>query len=188
MHPGHLTDCEIWVGDANRISSAGTAYNARRSARNRQGDEVASSRVSQKPDNETLKALNNNITDEFRANAGKIGGRFEGNELLLLTTKGAKSGEPRVAPLVAFRIDGRLLIVAGYGGADVNPAWVHNLRANPSAQVEIGAESSDVIARELPSAERDELFPKITALAPGFAEYQAKTTRVIPLFELQPVN
>lgn len=95
------------------------------------GDEEASSTVSQKPDNETLKALNKNITDEFRANAGKVGGRFEGNEVLLLTTKGAKSGEPRVAPLVVFRIDGKLLIVAGYGGADVNPGWVHNLRANP---------------------------------------------------------
>ena len=92
--------------------------------------------MTQKPETETLKALNNNITDEFRANAGRVGGRFEDNELLLLTTKGAKSGEPRVAPLVAFRIEGKLLIVAGYGGADVNPAWVHNLRANPRAHVQ----------------------------------------------------
>jgi deazaflavin-dependent oxidoreductase (nitroreductase family) len=87
-----------------------------------------------------------------------------------------------------LHIDGKLIIIGSFAGVDVNPAWVHNLRANPSVQVEIGTESSDVLARELPSAERDELFPKITALAPGFAEYQAKTTRVIPLFELQPVN
>ena len=68
----------------------------------------------------------------------------------------------------------------------VNPAWVHNLRARPQAHVEVGAESFDVIARELPSGEREALFPKLTAAAPGFAEYQSKTSRVIPLFELQP--
>ena len=143
--------------------------------------------MTQKPETETLKALNN-ITDEFRANAGKVGGRFEDNQLLLLTTNGAKSGQPRVAPLVAFRIDGKLLIVAGYGGADVNPAWVHNLRANPDAHIEVGTDSFDVTARELPSQERDELFEKVAAAAPGFAEYQAKTNRVIPLFELAPVQ
>ncbi len=66
-----------------------------------------------------------------------------------------------------------------------NPAWVHNLRANPAAHVELGTEAFDVTARELPSHERDELFGEITAAAPGFAEYQSKTSRVIPLFELQ---
>ncbi len=162
-------------------------YNGARSARNRQGDEVASSRVSQRPDTETLKALNNNITDEFRTNAGKVGGRFEGNELLLLTTKGAKSGEPRIAPLVVFRIDGKLLIVAGYGGADVNPAWVHNLRANPRARVEVATDSFDVVAHELDSSEREAIIPKINATVPAFAfaNYQSKTTRTIPIFELQ---
>ena len=65
---------------------------------------------------------------------------------------------------------------------------MHNLRANPAARVEIGNDSSDVTARELPSDERDELFAQITAAAPGFAEYQAKTTRVIPVFELQPAS
>jgi deazaflavin-dependent oxidoreductase (nitroreductase family) len=139
------------------------------------------------PDAETIKAFNKTITDEFRANDGKVGGQFEGADLLLLTTTGAKSGQPRVSPLAYFRIDGKLLILGSYAGADVNPAWVHNLRANPSARLEIGNESSDVTARELPITERDELFPKITAVAPGFAEYQAKTTRVIPVFELQPV-
>jgi deazaflavin-dependent oxidoreductase (nitroreductase family) len=139
------------------------------------------------PDAETIKAFNRTITDEFRANDGKVGGQFEGADLLLLTTTGAKSGQPRLSPLAYFRVDGKLLVIGSFAGADINPAWVHNLRANPSARVEIGNESSDVIARELPSAERGELFPKITAVAPGFAEYQAKTTRVIPVFELQPV-
>jgi deazaflavin-dependent oxidoreductase (nitroreductase family) len=140
------------------------------------------------PDAETIKAFNQSIVDEFRANDGKVGGQFEGANLLLLTTTGAKSGQPRVSPLAHFRIDDKLIIIGSFAGADVNPAWVHNLRANPSAHVEIGTESFDVTAHELPPAERDELFPKITAAAPGFAEYQSKTTRVIPLFELQPVN
>jgi len=139
----------------------------------------------QKPDTESIKAFNESITDEFRANNGKVGGQFAGADLLLLTTTGAKSGQPRVSPLAYFRIDGKLIIIGSFAGADVNPAWVHNLRADPSAHVEIGNESSDVTARELPSAERDELFARITAAAPGFAEYQAKTTRVIPVFELQ---
>ncbi len=140
------------------------------------------------PDTETINAFNKTIVDEFRANDGKVGGQFEGANLLLLTTTGAKSGQPRLSPLAYFRVDGKLIIIGSFAGADVNPGWVHNLRANPAAHVEIGTESSDVIARELPSAERDELFPKITAAAPGFAEYQAKTTRVLPVFELQPVN
>lgn len=143
--------------------------------------------VAEKLDPETLKALNADITDEFRANAGKVGGRFEGNELLLLTTTGAKSGEPRVAPLVAFRIDGKLLIVAGYGGADVNPAWVHNLRANPRAHVEATSGSFDVVARELDPSEREVVIPKINATKPAFAyaNYQSQTTRTIPIFELE---
>jgi len=143
--------------------------------------------VNQKPDPETLKAVNTNVADEFRANAGKVGGRFEGHELLLLTTTGGKSGEPRVAPLVAFRIDGKLLIVAGYGGADVNPAWVHNLRANPRAHVEVATDSFDVVAHELNSSEREAIIPKINATVPAFAfaNYQSKTKRTIPIFELQ---
>jgi deazaflavin-dependent oxidoreductase (nitroreductase family) len=140
------------------------------------------------PDAETIKSFNKTIADEFRANDGKVGGQFKGADLLLLNTTGAKSGEPRISPLAYFRIDGRLLIIGSFAGADVNPAWVHNLRANPSAHVEIGNDASDVTARELPSAERDELFGKITAAAPGFADYQAKTSRVIPVFELQPAS
>ncbi|WP_293002871.1 nitroreductase family deazaflavin-dependent oxidoreductase [Mycobacterium sp.] len=140
------------------------------------------------PDIESIKSFNQDIAEEFRANDGKVGGRFEGADLLLLTTTGAKSGQQRLSPLAYFRIDGKLVIIGSFAGADVNPAWVHNLRANPSAHIEVGNESSDVVARELPRDERDELFPKITAVASGFAEYQAKTSRVIPVFELQPVS
>ncbi|OBA79519.1 deazaflavin-dependent nitroreductase [Mycobacterium sp. 1164966.3] len=136
------------------------------------------------PDTGTLNAFNNNIIEEFRANNGKVGGQFVNANLLLLTTTGAKSGQKRISPLAYFRIDGKLIIIGSFAGADVNPAWVHNLRANPSAHIEVGSDGFDVTARELPSDERDELFEKVAAAAPGFAEYQSKTSRVIPLFEL----
>jgi deazaflavin-dependent oxidoreductase (nitroreductase family) len=140
----------------------------------------------QTPDIATLQAFNKNLVDEFRANAGKVTGQFANADLLLLTTTGAKSGERRVSPLAYFRIDAKLIIIGSFAGAPINPAWVHNLRANPQARVEIGTDAFDVTARELPVAEREELFPKVAAVAPGFAEYQSKTSRVIPLFELRP--
>ena len=136
------------------------------------------------PDANTLKAFNAGIVDEFRANGGAVGGQHQGAHLLLFTTTGAKSGKPRLTPLAYLRIDDKMLIVGAYAGANTDPAWVHNLRANPHVHIEVGTESFDVIARELPPAERDEVFPKITAAAPGVADYQAKTSRVIPLFEL----
>ncbi len=137
------------------------------------------------PDTETVKSFNTAIADEFRANAGKVGGQFEGADLLLLTTTGAKSGQQRVSPLAYFNIDGKLIIIGSYAGAPKDPAWVHNLRANPQAHIEVGTDAFDVTAHELPLAERDQLFDKVSAAAPGFAEYQSKTSRVIPLFELQ---
>jgi deazaflavin-dependent oxidoreductase (nitroreductase family) len=137
------------------------------------------------PDAETMKAFNKTIVDEFRANHGKVGGPFEGADLLLLTTKGAKTGQSRLVPLTYLRIDEKLILVGSLAGADVDPAWVHNLRANPQARIDIGTDSYDVVARELPHAERDATFPKVTAMAPTYAEYQAKTTRAIPLFEIQ---
>jgi deazaflavin-dependent oxidoreductase (nitroreductase family) len=137
------------------------------------------------PDAETMKAFNANIVDEFRTNGGKVGGPFEGGTLLLLTTTGAKSGQPRLAPLAYLTIDDKMIIIGSKAGADTNPDWVHNLRANPRAHIEVGTTDYDVFAHELTSAERDELYPKIVAAAPVFGEYQSKTSRVIPLFELQ---
>ncbi len=136
-------------------------------------------------DKSSLDAFNNAIIEEFRANAGVVGGPFEGATLLLLTTTGAKSGQPRLSPLACLTIDGKTIIVGSKAGADTNPHWVHNLRANPRAHVEVGTDAYDVIARELPADERDETYPKIVAIAPGFGDYQSKTDRVIPLFELQ---
>ncbi len=129
-------------------------------------------------------AFNAAIVDEFRANGGKVGGQFEGGNLLLLHTTGAKSGRPRMSPLAYLPVDGKILIVGSKAGAPTHPDWVHNLRANPAARIEIGEDEYDVVARELPDDEREATYPLITAVAPVFADYQAKTSRVIPLFEL----
>ena len=136
-------------------------------------------------DKAALDAFNNSIVEEFRSNAGKVSGQFEGVTLLLLTSTGAKSGEPRLNPLVYFAIGDRIVIVGAKAGSDTNPHWVHNLRANPRAHVEVGTEAYDVTARELPTEDRDAVFEKIVAAAPGFGEYQSQTNRVIPLFELE---
>ncbi|MFZ0833258.1 MAG: nitroreductase family deazaflavin-dependent oxidoreductase [Mycobacterium sp.] len=140
--------------------------------------------MSEKPNTHELKGFNAKIVEEFRANHGKVGGPFDGTTLLLLTTTGAKSGQPRLNPLAYLRVDGRMLIIGSYRGADVDPAWVHNLRANPRAHIEVGTDAYDVVARELPRKERDDAWEKIVAASPGFGEYQANTDRVIPLFEL----
>ncbi|WP_283633342.1 nitroreductase family deazaflavin-dependent oxidoreductase [Mycolicibacterium poriferae] len=136
------------------------------------------------PDGSALADFNQAIIDEFRANDGVVGGPFEGATLLLLHTTGAKSGQPRVSPLAYLTVDGKMIIIGSYAGAPKDPAWVHNLRAHPRARIEVGTDAYDVAVRELPAGERDATYPKVTEMAPAFAEYQAKTTRVIPLFEL----
>lgn len=135
--------------------------------------------MADKPDT----SMNAGIIEEFRANAGKAGPWERGN-LLLLHTTGAKSGKPRLNPVGCFRVGGKMLIVGSYAGADVNPPWVHNLRANPRVRIETGTESYEVIARELPRAERDAAYSEIAKAAPTFAEYETKTSRTIPVFEL----
>ncbi|MEZ0051237.1 deazaflavin-dependent oxidoreductase (nitroreductase family) [Mycobacterium sp. MAA66] len=136
------------------------------------------------PDAATMRAFNQTVIDEFRANGGKVSGPFEGQDLLLLTTRGAKTGLPRLVPLSYLTIDGVIILVGSLAGADIDPAWAHNLRANPRARVDLGNESYDVLVRELSRVERDATFPKVTAVEPIYAEYQAKTARAIPLFEL----
>lgn len=130
--------------------------------------------------------FNARIIDEFRNNGGQVGGQFEGFPLLLLTSKGAKSGTYRVNPVAYFDIDGVLYIVGSAAGRDQSPGWVFNLRAEPYATVEIGSDPPKaVVARELPRDERDRIYPLIVERAPGFGEYQHKTDRVIPVFELK---
>jgi deazaflavin-dependent oxidoreductase (nitroreductase family) len=132
---------------------------------------------------------NNSIIEEFRANGGKVGGPFEGATLLLLTTTGAKSGKPRVSPL-AYTTDGdRLLIIASKAGAPTNPDWYHNLLAHPTATVEVGTEQFQVKATPVvEEPERSDLYAKMVAKAPGFAEYEQKTTRKIPVVLLEKVS
>jgi deazaflavin-dependent oxidoreductase (nitroreductase family) len=136
-------------------------------------------------DSEAITQYNQQIIEEFRANEGRVGGIFENYSVALLTTIGAKSGQARLRPLVCLFLDGRMVVIGSRGGAPSDPAWVHNLRANPKGQLEIGAQRYAVNAREVLGVERDALWEKVVAAAPNFAEYQAKTTRTIPLFELQ---
>jgi deazaflavin-dependent oxidoreductase (nitroreductase family) len=127
---------------------------------------------------------NSQIIEEFRANQGKVGGQFEGAPVLLLHTKGAKSGKERVNPMMYLERDGRLFVFASKAGAPTNPDWYHNLIANPEVSAEIGAET--VAARAVPvqGVERDEIYAEQARRYPGFQEYQEKTDRVIPVVEL----
>lgn len=129
---------------------------------------------------------NTHIIEEFRANGGKVGGQFEGAPLLLLHTTGAKSGQERINP-VMYRTDGdRLVVFASKAGADTNPDWYHNLRANPGATVEVGSDTKPVRARVASQDERDRLWAAQKKEWPGFADYETKTSRQIPVVILEP--
>jgi deazaflavin-dependent oxidoreductase (nitroreductase family) len=130
--------------------------------------------------------FNRKVIDEFRANEGKVGGPFEGAPVLLLTSTGAKSGEQRTTPVV-YQPDGdRMIIFASKAGAPENPAWYHNLRANPTASVEVGSDTVEVEAVVTDGDERQRLFDRQKQLMPQFADYEQKTTRQIPVVALQP--
>lgn len=130
---------------------------------------------------------NTKIIDEFRANGGKVGGNFEGAPLLLLHTTGAKSGQVRVNPMM-YRTDGdRLVVFASKAGAPTNPDWYHNLLANPRAKAELGTEIVDVEARVATGEERERLWSVQKQEWPGFADYERKTDREIPVIILERV-
>jgi deazaflavin-dependent oxidoreductase (nitroreductase family) len=130
---------------------------------------------------------NSKIIEEFRANGGKVGGQFEGATLLILHTIGAKSGKVRESPVAYFaQDDGSMVVVASKAGLPTNPAWFHNLKANPRFEVEVGTATVPVLAEELTGAEREAKWSEIVAVAPGFGEYQKQTTRTIPLVRLTP--
>src|SRR5882724_4269357 len=128
-----------------------------------------------------FEAWNRQVIEEFHANEGKVNG---GNSLLLLRTTGARSGKQRVNPL-AYTTDGeRLVIIASKGGTPTNPDWYHNIVAHPDVTVEVGTETFEARATVVEGPERDELYAKQAAIMPNFAEYQAKTTRQIPVIVL----
>ncbi len=127
---------------------------------------------------------NESIINEFRANSGQVGGPFAGKTLLLLHTTGAKSGKEHVNP-VAYVTDGdRLVIIASKGGAPTNPDWYYNLLAHPQVIVETGTERFQARAAVVSEPERTRLYHKMVEMMPGFAEYQQKTTRIIPVIIL----
>ena len=128
---------------------------------------------------------NKQIIEEFRSNGGKVGGAFEGAPLLLLTTTGARSGIARTTPVMYLPDGERLVIFASKAGAVTNPDWYHNLVAHPEATVEVGSETFKVTAVEVMGEERDRLYARQATLFPGFADYEAKTTRRIPVIALR---
>lgn len=131
-----------------------------------------------------LNDWNSKIIDEFRSNHGRVGGQFEGAPLLLLTTTGAKSGQQRVHPVMYMLDDGTVYVFASKGGAPSNPAWFHNLLAHPNVIVEIGPEKFDATARVITGPEHDRIYAEQARRYPGFAEYQEKTSRLIPVVAL----
>ncbi len=128
---------------------------------------------------------NKKIIEEFRANGGKVGGPFEGAPMILVHHTGARTGTERVTPLVTFpEDDGRYVIVASKAGAPTNPDWYHNLKAHPRTSVEVGTETFPVEVVELEGDERESVWTRVKEASPGFAEYEKKTTRTIPLLRL----
>jgi len=132
--------------------------------------------------------FNLRIINEFRANAGRVGGRFEGLPLLLLHHTGARSGTSYINPLAYQADDGRYVVFASKGGAPENPSWYHNLLANPSTSIEVGTGTINVRAREAEGDERQRLWERQAAVMPGFNDYQQKTARRIPVVVLEPTS
>lgn len=130
---------------------------------------------------------NTKIIVEFRANQGRVGGSFEGAPMLLLRTRGAKSGAERVNPMMYLEDAGKRYVFASKAGADTNPDWFHNLVANPDVTVEVGRDTIKATAVPVDGTERDRIFTIQKERYPGFAEYEAKTSRVIPVVELRRI-
>ena len=130
--------------------------------------------------------FNEQIMAEFRANGGNVGGPFTGVPMVIVHHIGAKSGIVRHAPLAYLPDGDDVVIFASKGGDPTNPSWYHNLIANPDTVIELGTELVPVHVREAIGVERDELFERQKQAMPPFAEYEARTTRVIPVLVLEP--
>ncbi|MFC8781049.1 MULTISPECIES: nitroreductase/quinone reductase family protein [Streptomyces] len=132
--------------------------------------------------------FNQQVIEEFRANKGRVGGPFEGGRLLLLTTTGARTGRPHTTP-VAYLPDGgeRVLVIASAAGSPKHPAWFHNLVAHPEVTVEAGAFTYPARAVVLEGEERDRAFTRAVEAEPGWAAYQERTERVIPVVALYEI-
>jgi deazaflavin-dependent oxidoreductase (nitroreductase family) len=128
---------------------------------------------------------NRQTVEAFRANKGQVGGMWEGRPLLLLTTIGAKSGQHRTNPVMYLREGDRVFVFASKGGAPSHPDWYRNLLAHPEVTVEIGDQTYQAIARPVTGEEHDQIYARWAEQYPQFREYQEKTTRIIPVIELQ---
>ena len=132
------------------------------------------------------KSFNERVIEDFRSHDGQItSGPFTGRSLLLLTTKGAKTGDDRTSPLAYSRDGDRLVIIASKGGAPTNPQWFYNVKANPEVEIELGTETIPVRARIATGDERERIWSKQKQLMPGFASYEKKTSREIPVIVLE---
>ncbi|MFC9659243.1 nitroreductase family deazaflavin-dependent oxidoreductase [Nocardia sp. NPDC127606] len=130
-----------------------------------------------------MNAFNDQVIAEFRANGGRVGGMFEGNDaMVIITTTGAKSGRAITNPLVFLPDGDRIVLIASNGGADKHPAWYHNLLADPELTVEVGTETYRGKAELVADPERTALYDRMVERLPGFAEYRDKTDREIPVF------
>ena len=130
---------------------------------------------------------NAKIIDEFRANDGKLGGPFEGADMLLLHTRGAKTGAERVNPLAYQPLGDDIAIFASKAGADTNPDWFYNLKAHPDVTIEVGTDTVATRARVAEGEERERIWARQKEIMPGFAEYETKTSRQIPVIVLERV-
>lgn len=131
------------------------------------------------------KSFNEQVIEEFRANEGKVGGRFEGATLLLLTTTGAKSGQQRTSPLGFDWEDDAMILWASNAGGDTHPSWYYNIRANPTVTIELGTEQFQAEAAEITGETYDDLMARYLKTKPFLRDYQANTSRPIPLVSLR---
>ena len=133
--------------------------------------------------------FNAKIIEEFRSNAGVVGGPFAGATVLLLHHTGAKTGTERVSPLVYQPVGDRYAIFASKGGAPTNPDWYHNVVAHPDVSIEVGTQTMPAKARVLGGSEREEIWDRQKRERPNFADYEVKAgARQIPVILLDPVH
>ena len=133
-----------------------------------------------------IRAMSRTHSGVYRASGGRLLGRLAGMPVLLLTTTGRRSGTPRTAALTYFRDGADLVVVGSFGGSDLAPAWWLNLQRDPRARVLIGRTTSRVTARAATVEEHHRLWPLVTTTYPGYARYQERTSRLIPIVMLTP--
>jgi deazaflavin-dependent oxidoreductase (nitroreductase family) len=174
--------------DAERLGSSArprAALGSQRSSRRTRSD-MRSSPPRSMPG--SVSDWNTKIIEEFRANGGAVGGQFAGAPLLLLHTVGARSGQRRVNPVMYQKVDGGYAVFASKAGAPVSPDWYHNLLAQPQVTAEIGTRTVELVARVADGDERERIWAAQKAAYPGFADYERKTTRQIPVIVLEPAR